>query len=70
MTIYYHFGSAKNTSTQRFCKWFISILKGTQRPPLKDIVNGLRKPSQIARSYRSSNGARSHGSCETFRDLG
>jgi hypothetical protein len=69
MTVYSHFARAKNTSAQRLCR-FISTLKVTQRPPLKDIVNGLRKPSKTARNHRSSNSARSHGSCETLRDLG
>jgi hypothetical protein len=70
VTVYSHFERAKNTSTQSLCKWFTSILKGTQRPALKDIVNGLRKPSVNARSHRSSRSARSHRSCETLGDVG
>jgi hypothetical protein len=66
MTVYAHFENGSNTSTQRFYKWFISILKVTQRPPLKDLANGLRKPSNNARSHGSSKSARSHRSCETL----
>jgi hypothetical protein len=43
VAVYYHFESAKNTSTQKLCKRFISIFQVTQRPPLKDIVNGLKQ---------------------------
>jgi hypothetical protein len=70
VTVYSRFERAKNTSTQRLYKWFISILQVTQRPALKDIVNVLRKPSESARSHRSSSSARSHGSCETLGDVG
>jgi hypothetical protein len=30
------------TSTQRLCKWLISILEVPQKPPLKHLANGLR----------------------------
>jgi hypothetical protein len=43
MAVYYHLERAKNTSAQRLSKWFISILEVTQKPPLKDIVNGLKQ---------------------------
>jgi hypothetical protein len=43
MAVLFHFERAKNTYTQRLSKWFISILEVTQKPPLKDIVNGLKQ---------------------------
>jgi hypothetical protein len=70
MAVYCQVENNSNSSTQRLCKWFISILKVTQRPPLKDLANGLRKPSNNARSHGGSKSARSHGSCETLGDLG